>query len=675
MELVKDGDVDKSSHLSDELVGRKGCDPLLTTARGKLQKRRSKLNDEINRELRMRNGAENLFRATDNKRLKELVSVELLFFNSNIQLLKEEVSDLNSNVHIYQHDNSHKVPMIPLGLKETKDIDFKVAIKDSILEHYSENAENYNTSVQDLQELRLALRYPQRNTSGVELLMEYYNQLYFLEKRFFPPDRRIPIMFHWYDSLTGVPNIQKTLTFEKGSVMFNIGALYTQIACKQDRHTKEGLLLAIRNFELAGGAFRYLHNHFTHAPSMDMQPQTLTMLVQLMMSQAQECVYETVCLGGLAPGVDQCSLAAQEAAMVSHMYGDTGSLMSGEHVKDYIPYSWLSMAQVKREYYRALAYQHIADALLDEPDSIDSTKIIELMLCLSSEEDDDVPDVKVPQTFDDRKQLAKAHLAESLMCHEEALRLHDMCRQMRKVDTFLSILKRAHDRCVSKFSTLEEEDDFSEVITAPSVKAATQQVVAPVTPEFAKVKVHEFFHKLGPIALFNARNYWTAPRNVVLDRATDQGFGFSVRGDCPVKIADMEPGSVAEQANINVGDFIVAVGDVDTKRAKHDEVVNLVRKSGIHLVLRLITPMNQECLDAGGASSAPSTPKTPMRMQSPGHSLSGASSKSGKSSRLSAPWIFARKGSKDKEETVSRNDEFILLGDDSDKFSDHDILM
>jgi len=45
-----------------------------------------------------------VFRATDNKRLKELVSVELLFFNSNIQLLKEEVSDLNSSVQLYQPD-------------------------------------------------------------------------------------------------------------------------------------------------------------------------------------------------------------------------------------------------------------------------------------------------------------------------------------------------------------------------------------------------------------------------------------------------------------------------------------------------------------------------------------------------------------------------------------------
>jgi len=62
-----------------------------------------------------------------------------------------------------------------------------------------------------------------------------------------------------------------------------------------------------------------------------------------------------------------------------------------------------------------------------------------------------------------------------------------------------------------------------------------------------------------------------------------------------------------------------------------------------------------------------------LRMQSPGHSLSGASSKSSKS-RLSAPWIFAKKGSKDKDDGL-RNDDFILLGNDSDKFSDHDILM
>ena len=43
-------------------------------------------------------------RATGNKKLKEQVAVELSFFNSNIQLLKEELSEMNSSVEVYQHD-------------------------------------------------------------------------------------------------------------------------------------------------------------------------------------------------------------------------------------------------------------------------------------------------------------------------------------------------------------------------------------------------------------------------------------------------------------------------------------------------------------------------------------------------------------------------------------------
>lgn len=98
------------------------------------------------------------------------------------------------------------------------------------------------------------------------------------------------------------------------------------------------------------------------------------------------------------------------------------------------------------------------------------------------------------------------------------------------------------------------------------------------------------------------------------------------------------------------------MGDTDTRWARHDEVVNLVRKSGSHLVLKLITPMNPEVLDGPRPTSAPSTPGTPMRMVSPSQSVSGVSSKSNKS-RLSAPWIFAKKGSKDKEERDNKSRE------------------
>lgn len=54
--------VDHYVYLTCVYVCFQGSDPLIQTARGKLQTKRSKLNDQINRELLMRKGAENLFR-------------------------------------------------------------------------------------------------------------------------------------------------------------------------------------------------------------------------------------------------------------------------------------------------------------------------------------------------------------------------------------------------------------------------------------------------------------------------------------------------------------------------------------------------------------------------------------------------------------------------------------
>ena len=48
----------------------------------------------------------------------------------------------------------------------------------------------------------------------------------------------------------------------------------------------------------------------------------------------------------------------------------------------------------------------------------------------------------------------KAHLKEALNCHEEAIRLHDLCKQLRKIDTFQEILKKAHDRLKIRISLL-----------------------------------------------------------------------------------------------------------------------------------------------------------------------------------------------------------------------------
>lgn len=65
----------------------------------------------------------------------------------------------------------------------------------------------------------------------------------------------LTLPFPRYDSLTGVPSHQRALAFEKGSVLFNIGALHTQIGARQDRATLPGLNQAIDAFQKAAGTW------------------------------------------------------------------------------------------------------------------------------------------------------------------------------------------------------------------------------------------------------------------------------------------------------------------------------------------------------------------------------------------------------------------------------------
>lgn len=165
------------------------------------------------------------------------------------------------------------IAMVPLGLKETKDVNFLEPFSDFILEHYSENSGFYEHSIADIADTRQAARTPTRDSQGVALLFRYYNLLYYVERRFFPPDRSLGIYFEWYDSLTGVPSCQRTVAFEKACILFNLGAIYTQIGARQDRSSEKGLDFAVDSFLRAAGVFRHIYDTFTNAPSMDLKPQ------------------------------------------------------------------------------------------------------------------------------------------------------------------------------------------------------------------------------------------------------------------------------------------------------------------------------------------------------------------------------------------------------------------
>ncbi|XP_064467197.1 rhophilin-2-like isoform X3 [Ornithodoros turicata] len=647
---------------------QRGSDPRAATCRGKLQYRRSKINHEITKQMMMRNGAEKLFKATTNKKLRETVALELSFLNSNLQLLKEQLAELNSSVQIYQSENqSHLVPMIPLGLKETKDIDFQEPFKDFIMEHYSEDSMAYDSAIQEFMDVRQAARTPTRDQAGVQLLFEYYNLLYFVDRRFFPPSRSMGIFFEWFDSLTGVPSTQKTAAFEKASVLFNIAALYTQIGAKQDRSKSSGIDSAVDSFLRAAGMFCYIRENFSKPPSMDLSSDTLESLTHIMLAQARECLFEKLILSNVEKqGISTCIEVGQEAAEVAEVYTQLHKLMSTPPVKDYVPYSWISLILVKAEHYKALAHYYIAVGLLDHSSDIDESVRRSLeFLHVHDQTNSTCIDIRVPETAEDKRQLGKAHLREALLLHEEALRLHRMCRQLRQVDNLLRRLRADHDIALQRYADLEQEDDFQEVLDPPKIQASTKYQLTLTSPDFTQYKVKDLFHGLGPISIFSARHHWSAARAVHLTKKGQESFGFSVRGDSPVIVAGVEPCSLAELAGVKEGDFIVAIGKTDTKWSTHDEVVQLIREAGHELTVRVITPMDRTYLRQSPASSTSSSSSSSgvsssgssSRLQSPNGSIASNKSKDGHK-RLT--WNFFRRGTS-KERPSATYDANVLL--------------
>ncbi|XP_037324490.2 rhophilin-1 isoform X2 [Pungitius pungitius] len=539
---------------------RKGCDPFAQTQRSKLQHRRSRINQQINKEMRMRAGAENLFRATTNNKVKETVALELSFVNSNLQLLKEELEELNSNMEVYQTDSEAiNVPMIPLGLKETKEVDFTVPFKDFICEHYGEDSSLYDKEIKELMELRQAMRTPSRNQAGLELLMEYYNQLYYLDQRFFPLHKNLGVHFHWYDSLTGVPSCQRTLAFEKGSVLFNIGALYTQIGARQDRSAPAGIDRAIDAFQRAAGAFNFLKENFSNAPSLDMSGPSLCMLVRLMVSQVQECVFERVTLTTEDTHFTSQLCLAQEAARVSDVYLLVQQTMTQPLMKDYVPFSWASMVQVKSEHFRALSHYYAAVALCDHTLSAEEEECEEeaekAFLQFYVGGPAGPPLSQVLRDPEKRRKLGKAHLRRAVIRHEEAMRVHSLCKILRKMDILQDVLSLTHKRSLDKYSELDREDDFDETAEAPEIQSQTHQKPDITPTNFSKVQVTDFFQRLK----------------------REGGLGLTLRGDSPVLVAGVVEGGCAAEAGLKEGDYIVAVDGQDCKWAKHGEVVQMLK--------------------------------------------------------------------------------------------------
>ena len=129
---------------------------------------------------------------------------------------------------------------------------------------------------------------------------------------------------------------------ERASVMFNIGALCSQLAAQQlaavsaselTNNDEEALKSAVRLLNQAAGAFAHIRDQMTPLVSradctFDMYPETLSVLAALMLAQAQE----VVCLKAVAAA--QLSVGSRLAASCSLLFADAVHLHQQDRIRD-----------------------------------------------------------------------------------------------------------------------------------------------------------------------------------------------------------------------------------------------------------------------------------------------------------------------------------------------------
>ncbi len=97
----------------------------------------------------------------------------------------------------------------------------------------------------------------------IGVLFEYFNSLQLIERRFFQNSQCGHVFFTWYDSINGVESTQKSIQFEKASILFNCATLYTQLAaicCDGNEQKHEEQMIY---WQKAAGCLKFLTTNFS----------------------------------------------------------------------------------------------------------------------------------------------------------------------------------------------------------------------------------------------------------------------------------------------------------------------------------------------------------------------------------------------------------------------------
>ncbi len=170
--------------------------------------------------------------------------------------------------------------------------------------------------------------------------------------------------FSWYPSLgynVDRPLVQNNMKYELMNVLYNLAALYCQLAVATNHGDIDGLKTAASYFSQAAGVLTHLKNAVLPelrmaSPPEDMDEATLESLVQLMLAQSQECFWMKA-----ASERYKDATIAKLAARLSDLYNTAGEAAIKSQA---ISSAWIHHMSAKHHHFAAAAqYRASLDCL------------------------------------------------------------------------------------------------------------------------------------------------------------------------------------------------------------------------------------------------------------------------------------------------------------------------
>ncbi|KAI6083910.1 BRO1-domain-containing protein [Hypoxylon rubiginosum] len=235
------------------------------------------------------------------------------------------------------------------------------AIRQYISTKYDQHPDMFRQDLDVIDVLRRdAINVREPHPTGVPRLQAYAGQLVWISGKF-PID--IGADFTWYPALgynTERPIVHNNLKYELANILYNLAALFSQLAIAGNRTSTEGLKTAASYFSQSAGVLTQLKKEvipeLRTTPPEDMDEHTLDSLIQLQLAQAQECYWQKAVMDGYKD-----ASIAKLAAKVSDFYNEAGeAAMRSEAISS----SWIHHMSAKHHHFAAAAqYRAACDCL------------------------------------------------------------------------------------------------------------------------------------------------------------------------------------------------------------------------------------------------------------------------------------------------------------------------